>query len=589
MIEDESPPTEEEVPESEPGSRRLARWFFLRILAIVYLIAFWSLYTQFEGLIGDDGIVPAAEFMERLEGNISENESVSWWQFPTITWLVGASSLALEVLAVSGLVLSGLLLIGIAPRLTLVLLWALYLSFFTISSPFLNFQWDILLLETSLLAIFYAPAGFRPRLREEPEPPGASVWLVRLLLFKLILCSGLVKFNSGDTSWQDLTALDFHFWSQPLPHALAWQAHNLPDFGRQAGVFLNHFIELCVPFLILFNPRGKKLLIWCAISALVLYFGLTEFSIIHLGLFGLAALLLGGRVWPGGADASMSRTPAALWIVGLMITIGLSGNYGFFHLLTVALCFSLFDDGALRRCVPSFLHRDRSSPFAGPKPTWGHQLMVILVALVVLPISGLKMFPIVIHEQVAQARKAARAEEGPAVQDQRILDVMDFAGEVNGLIGSYGSINRYGLFARMTKTRYELQIEGSHGGQNWTPYRFRYKPNQANDPLQYAGFHMPRLDWQMWFAALRPRCNQRWFFGLLHGLARGSNPIHDLLEGSPFEGLPPTHLRVRRFKAQFARADDSANEGPWIFEPASDYCRTVSKSELEKVFSTRRP
>ena len=100
-------------------------------------------------------------------------------------------------------------------------------------------------------------------------------------------------------------------------------------------------------------------------------------------------------------------------------------------------------------------------------------------------------------------------------------------------VGPLMLVNTYGLFARMTTERFELRIEGSNNGATWSPYRFKYKPNTLTD-LQFAGFHMPRLDWQMWFAALYPNCSRRWIFYLMDALFHDSKSVISLLDENPF-------------------------------------------------------
>ena len=171
----------------------------------------------------------------------------------------------------------------------------IYLSLVTVGRDFLSFQWDNLLLEMGLLAIFLDA----PRLRTglvSPRPSPVAYWLLRWLLFRLMFASGVVKLASRDETWWDWTALDFHYETQPLPHWIAWYAHQLPEVVQKASVAVMFAIELVVPFLT-FGPR-------------------------RIRLASCAALVL------------------------LQVLIMWTGNYGFFNLLTMLLCLLLIDDAA---------------------------------------------------------------------------------------------------------------------------------------------------------------------------------------------------------------------------------------------------
>ena len=195
-----------------PLSYLLSRWLFLRLLGVVYLIAFASLAVQVTGLVGEHGLLPARAVLERAH---SAYGGQAYQLLPTVFWL-GAGDFALRLVAWGGVVLAVLLILGLAPLPTLVLLWALYLSLTVVGQDFLSFQWDALLLETGLLAIIWAPVRWLPGGR---QPPATTVarWLLVFLLFKLMFLSGLTKLLSGDPTWLSATALDYHFETQPLP------------------------------------------------------------------------------------------------------------------------------------------------------------------------------------------------------------------------------------------------------------------------------------------------------------------------------------------------------------------------------------
>src|SRR5437660_12543765 len=229
----------------------LSRWLFLRLLGLVYLIAFVSLALQVTGLVGEHGILPATAFLERTRALYG---GAAYRLFPTVCWL-GAGDGTLRLLCWGGGALALLVMAGVAQAPALALLWACYLSLSVVGQTFLWFQWDGLLLETGLLALLYAPTRWLPRRERERAPSGVIRWLVWLLLFKLMFLSGITKLASGDPTWRRLTALDYHFWTQPLPPWTAWYAQWLPSWTHRGMLFILLAIELLVPWLIFVPER----------------------------------------------------------------------------------------------------------------------------------------------------------------------------------------------------------------------------------------------------------------------------------------------------------------------------------------------
>ncbi len=288
---------------------RTAQTWFLRVLGAVFFIAFLSLRVQIDGLIGDHGILPFAPFLDAVRQQLGAARG--WHVLPTLCWLIGGSNGALHFLCNGGMVLALLLIAGIAPAACLFLLWAFYLSLFSAGQMFLGFQWDILLLETGFLGIFIAPLRLWPRRGSPSSPPALSLFMLRWLLFRLMLISGVVKLTSGDTSWLGLSALRYHYETQPLPTWVGWYAHQAaPWFQAVSAVFL-FVVELIAPFFI-FGPRRVRM---------------TGFILIVL----------------------------------LQVLIVATGNYGFFNLLTATLCLLLLDDKQWPR-------RLTVTPPSGPLP-----------------------------------------------------------------------------------------------------------------------------------------------------------------------------------------------------------------------------
>ncbi|MCU1293718.1 MAG: hypothetical protein JWP08_2568, partial [Bryobacterales bacterium] len=177
---------------------------FLRLLGLVYLISFASFWPQIVGLVGSHGVSPATSYISAVHAQYGAR---SFWHFPTL-FLFRMSDRALVACCIAGCIGASLMLAGILNRFAAFLCWILYLSLVLVGQPFSNFQWDALLLEAGFLALF---AG-SPLL----------VWAYRFLLFRLMFESGVVKLTSHDPNWRNFHALQYHFFTQPLPTPLSY-------------------------------------------------------------------------------------------------------------------------------------------------------------------------------------------------------------------------------------------------------------------------------------------------------------------------------------------------------------------------------
>jgi len=490
----------------------LVRSAFLRSLAVIYLIAFVSLWTQIDGLVGSKGILPADQFMSGVAEQVKVNGIGldRYRLLPTLCW-INASDSSLHWQCAAGVGLAVLLLIGIAPAPCLFLLWLIYLSLSTVCREFLNFQWDILLLETGFLAIFFAPWQLYPPRACETPPSRLVLWLLRLLLFKLMIQSGCVKLMSGDSMWHKLTALTVHYETQPLPTWIGWYAHQLPLWFQKFSCVIMFGIELVVPFLI-FAPRRPRML-------------------------GAALLAF------------------------LQLLILLTGNYTFFNWLTLALCITLLDDFPLNRLF-AFCSRQREKTENDPTSLltsaamhrWRRAVTVPL-ATVVIAITCLQLF--------------ATFRVRPALL-QPVTALYQW-------IGPFRSMNSYGLFAVMTPTRPEIIVEGSNDGVVWLPYEFKYKPGDLKRRPAFVAPHQPRLDWQMWFAALGRWQDNPWFGNFCLQLLEGSPEVLGLLEKNPFPNQPPRYIRATVYDYRFTGfAERGQSEDWWWREAAREYLPVVS-------------
>jgi len=482
-------------PHVEAPSYFLVRRLFLRVLALVYFCAFLSLWTQVGGLIGHDGILPTDQFMSAA-GQQCDEHDIGLERFhllPTLCWL-NASDGFLDFQCAAGAVLSLSLLAGLAPAPCLGALWLLFLSLVVVGRDFLGFQWDGLLLETGFLAIFLAPLQLRPRAGREAPPSRLFVWLLRLLLFKLMFSSGCVKLLSGDPNWRNLTALTFHYQTQPLPPWTAWYANQLPLWFQKFSCAATLAIEIGAPFLI-FGPRRVRFL---------------------------------------GAGL----------LAGFQVLILATGNYAYFNWLSLALCVLLLDDFFLEKILPRRLRpapaRDAESPTAPRLIHWPFPLLAAL-AVMVLTASGFMLALTLGLRSVWLAP----------------------AGWLAGELAPFRTVNTYGLFAVMTTQRNEIIIEGSDDGTNWLPYEFKYKPGELHRPPAFIAPFQPRLDWQMWFAALGSYRDNPWFGNLCVRLLQGSPEVRALLAKDPFPGAPPRWIRAELYAYEFTDGAARRTTGAW--------------------------
>ena len=437
-----------------------------------------------------------AEFLARVHTALG---SAAYLRLPSLLFN-HSSDVFLNLLCSGGVLFAVSLMSGLLPALSLALLWTFYLSLTVGGQVFLSFQWDVLLLETGFLAIFLAPLNLRTRFGQGPEPSRLALFLLKLLLFRLMFTSGVVKLTSGDASWLTGVAFRFHYETQPLPTPLAFWAHHLPLWFQKLSLYFTFFVELVVPFFI-FTPR-------------------------------LLRLTAGG------------------FIATLMLLIALTGNYGFFNLLTLVLCIPLLDDRALAR-----LRLSVAAP-ASAYRRWP-RVVVVLVAAVSVAFTPLLVY---------SALRPSAAWPG-------------FAYRAYGWLQPFRSFNSYGLFRVMTTRRPEIIIEGSDDGETWLAYDFKFKPGDPERAPPVVQPHMPRLDWQMWFAALGGCESTPWFVQFLVKLLEGAPEVTGLLEHNPFD-TPPKFIRATLYDYRYTAPSELREDGRWWQREALGlYCPVLSRRE----------
>jgi predicted DCC family thiol-disulfide oxidoreductase YuxK/uncharacterized membrane protein YphA (DoxX/SURF4 family) len=497
-----------------PPAYIAVRFLFLRGLALIYLVAFASVAVQIQGLAGSRGIAPARLLISQAQAAFDQQHAglERFHELPTFAWW-SATDRAFNCQCLLGVACSVALLFGIAPAPMLFLLWALYLSLCSVTAPFLDFQWDNLLLETGFLAIFFAPLQWLERPSRQPPPPALIVWLLRWLMFRLMFESGCVKLMSGDLTWWNLTALRVHYETQPLPTLIGWYVHQFPSRVQAATQFLLLAVELAVPALIFCGRR---------------------FRLIAAALLAL-----------------------------LQLVILLTGNYTFFNWLTLLLCVPLLDDNVIKifRRPTTRDGTPAPVPLRTRAPRWPWPVTTVLAVAVVT----------VTLMQLLAVMRDREAWPKPAFAVYRWLI-------------PFRSFNNYGLFAVMTQTRPEIIIEGSDDGKNWLSYEFKYKPGDLKRPPAFVAPYQPRLDWQMWFAALSSPRNDPWFVSFELRLLQNSPPVLALLQRNPFPKAPPKYVRAMLYEYHFTTRAERRVTGDWwrrkILHP---YLRPISLEDFSQA------
>ncbi|WP_138429765.1 lipase maturation factor family protein [Fodinibius saliphilus] len=472
------------------GDYWISRFIIQRGIGLMYLIAFIVAINQFRPLLGENGLLPVPRFIERISFNSSP--SIFHWHysdsfFSFIAWI----GLGLSMLAVTGVSDNGPLWLSVV---IWSLLWFLYLSIVNVGQIFYGFGWESLLLEAGFYAIFLGPLHF--------QTPFLVIIIIRWLVFRLEFGAGLIKMR-GDQCWRNLTCLNYHHETQPLPNPLSIFFHRLPEFYHKIETLFNHIVQLGAVWL-LFLPQ--------------------PFTSIGAGMIILSQ--------------------------GYLI---ISGNYAWLNWMTLILAFSGISDTYLQHLFALHIPQSLVTPI---------YFQIIIIGLAVL-VTYLSISPI---KNMLSPRQRMNASFNPL-----------------------HLVNTYGAFGGVTKTRYEIIIEGTTDDKididtQWQEYKFKGKVDDPKHmPLQIAPYHL-RLDWQMWFAAMSSLRSNSWLLRLIKKLLKNDPSAIGLIAHNPFTEQSPTYIRARLFKYEFSNSEEfSQNSQWWQREFKQIYMPPKSLDELEGI------
>jgi hypothetical protein len=442
----------------------LCRFIFLRGLGLIYLSVFVSLAGQIHGLIGPHGILPAADYLQKLREGLTAPARL--WLAPTLLWL-SASDGALTALVVVGLVASVALAAGLWPRASLLAAALSFLSFIAAAQDFAAYQSDGMLLEASAVALVLAPPGLRDRLAGAPSPSRWALFLLRWEWFRIYFESGVAKLMSGEEQWRHLTAMDKYYENGPLPTWIGWYAQQRLGHGFHAASALGTLaLELVVP--------------WCMFAG----------SRLRRAAFAIAAIFQ----------------------IGIILT----ANYAFLNYLVMLL-------GILLIC-------DWPPPHILPK--WRRIAHATVAAI------------------FFYATIAAYTVGGVLAVPARLLEPFRLS-------------NAYGLFAVMTRQRYEIEFQGTIDGEHWIAYPFRFKPQDIDKPPGIYAPYQPRFDWNLWFASLGEVTENPWVIVVQQRLLDGEPSVLRLFARDPFAGRRPRSVRAVKWQYWFTTPAQKRATAAW--------------------------
>jgi lipase maturation factor 1 len=490
---------------SEQGPRTvlLARWLWLRALALIYFSAFFSLLFQVRGLIGEHGILPAGETLSAIAQAPGSNR---FWVAPSLFWISSSTHFIVAVTWI-GLLASITVFLNLWPRASLLICWLCFLAFVSSSGDFSSYQSDGMLLEAGFISMFFAPSGLRPGLGAAHPPIRLSLWLLQWEWFRIYFESGLVKWLSGDIQWRHLTAMDEYYQNSPLPSWVGWYVQHLPHGFQKATAAGTLILEFFVVLLFFFPrkaPAGRA---------------------VRVVLFAIVTL----------------------WEIPVILT----GNYAFLNYIVLSLGILLLDDRTLARWIPTRYRNklalsqgdDKLTAIEPESATWRalHALKLTISTF---------LLAIIAYDTTFELLNIVMPEPPLPSQPVAILEPFRIA-------------NQYGLFAIMTTGRYEIEFQGSNDGQNWTAYPFRYKPQALDErPGVYAPYQ-PRFDWNLWFASLGdwqqyeivPLTEER--------LLDNDADVLTLFRGNPFAQAPPKYVRAVLWQYWFTSMEEKRATGNW--------------------------
>ncbi|XP_033117736.1 lipase maturation factor 1-like isoform X2 [Anneissia japonica] len=468
--------------ELESGTYWLTRIVFLRFQAFIYFVAYLVALHQNKELIGTKGLLPANLYMKRLSDHVNGNLWDGLNFGPTLLWFTEWKNVDywLDSIAYAGLMLSGfIILTGCANMIMMAGLWILYHSLVNVGQRWYGFGWESQLLECGFLAIFMCPLFSLREIPRRTPTPLVTLLGFRWLIFRIMIGAGLIKIR-GDQCWRDLTCMNYHYETQPVPNPVSYYLHQSPDWMHQFETASNHFIELGAPWLLIIPWRPT--------------------------------LMIGGTIQ-----------------VLFQVVLILSGNLSFLNWLTILPSICCFDDkffakffskGVIAQ-VKEIQEESRSNIQQLHQGQYIRSVMHIALAALITYLS----IPVV--KNLLSQRQAMNTSFDPL----RIVNTY----------GAFGSVTKERTEVIFQGTS---STNPTDPNAEWLEYEFKCKPgNVTRTPCLISPYHY-RLDWLMWFAAFQSYQRNNWLVHLAGKLLANDEATVTLIEHNPFRDKDPPELRA---------------------------------------------
>ncbi|KAL4231529.1 Lipase maturation factor 1 [Mactra antiquata] len=510
----------------ESGSYWLTRILLLRYLGFIYFVAFLVALHQNKQLLGSKGLLPANLYLNNVKKQSGGINLSTFTSVPSLIWLFDYEQNLddiLDYLAYGGLTLSTFLIInGGANWFIMFALWILYHSIVNIGQRWYGFGWESQLLETGFLAIFLCPALNISSIPRSTPTSQIVIWGYRWLIFRIMLGAGLIKIR-GDKCWRDLTCMNYHYETQPVPNPMSYYMHHSPEVFHKFETLSNHFVELVAPILLLLPmPRIAK--------------------------------MVGGSIQ-----------------ILFQIVLIISGNLSFLNWLTILPSLACFDDKSISWMFYNSVKQKVYTIQQDEKQDRGNKLTVGNYIRRVFNIS-LGILIAYLSVPVVQNLMSSRQHMNTSFDPFRLVNTY----------GAFGSITK-----ERTEVIYQGTYDNPYSADTkWLEYEFKCKPGKiTRRPCLISPYHY-RLDWLLWFAAFQSYQYNPWMITLGAKLLTNDNSTISLIDYNPFEGRdPPQYVRVQHYNYKYTKIGsvDAMSGRWWKRRLIGDYMPPISLDSIKDI------